>query len=81
MAVCTKSISENKLDRFHSLEVRPIIAADREQWDSLMTRHHYLGNSRIAGKGLRYVAMLEGRWVALIGWGAAALKSRHRMGG
>jgi hypothetical protein len=78
MASCTKSISENKLDRFHSLEVRPIIAAEREQWDGLMTRYHYLGNSRIAGKGLRYVAMLEGRWVALVGWGAAALKNRHR---
>ena len=27
---------------------------------------------------MRYVAILEGKWVALIGFGAAALKSRHR---
>jgi hypothetical protein len=43
-----------------------------------MARHHYLGDGRIVGETLRHVAESNGRWVALLGWGAAALKSRHR---
>jgi len=60
------------------LLVRPIIAAEREKWDALMNRHHYLGFRVIVGESLRYTAFLAGRPVALIGWGAAAFKSRHR---
>ena len=43
-----------------------------------MEEHHYLGFHSLTGKTLKYVALLEGQWVALIGWGSAALKSRHR---
>jgi len=43
-----------------------------------MGKHHYLGFHSLTGKTLKYVALLEGQWVALIGWGSAALKSRHR---
>jgi len=43
-----------------------------------MARFHYLGDGRIVGKVLRYVAESRGQWVALLGWGAAVLKSRHR---
>ena len=46
--------------------------------DTLMDRHHYLGFRVIVGESLRYVAFLGKRPVALIGWGAAAFKSRHR---
>jgi hypothetical protein len=41
-------------------------------------RHHYLGYRGIAGKALRYVATLEGEWVALMGWGSAAFRCRAR---
>ena len=61
-----------------SLLVRPIVAHERNEWDSLMARHHYLGLRSIVGEAMRYVAILDGRWVAIIGWGAAAFKSRHR---
>jgi len=60
------------------LLVRPILAAEREAWDTLMDRHHYLGFRVIVGESLRYVAFLGDRLVALLGWGAAAFKSRHR---
>jgi len=43
-----------------------------------MNKHHYLGFRVIVGESLRYVAVLGDRPVALIGWGAAAFKSRHR---
>jgi len=45
---------------------------------NLMDEHHYLGFHSLTGKTLKYAALLEGQWVALIGWGSAALKSRRR---
>jgi hypothetical protein len=41
-------------------------------------RYHYLGYRGIAGKALRYVAILEGEWVALLAWGSAAFRCRAR---
>jgi len=43
-----------------------------------MASHYYLGFHSLTGKTLKYVALLNGQWVALIGWGAAALKCGHR---
>jgi hypothetical protein len=43
-----------------------------------MNRHHYLGFRAIVGESFRYAAFLGSSPVALIGWGAAAFKSRHR---
>ncbi len=37
-----------------------------------MQEHHYLGLKWIAGKSLRYVALLKGEWVALLGWSSAS---------
>lgn len=60
------------------LIVRPVLPEERLQWDTLMSLHHYLGFQGIVGESIRYVAIIDGRWVALIGWGAAAFKSCHR---
>lgn len=54
------------------------MAHEQAQWDRLMATHHYLGFRCLVGESMRYVALLEGRWVALLGWGAAAFKCRHR---
>jgi hypothetical protein len=43
-----------------------------------MNAHHYLGFRPIVGRSLWYVATLEEQWVALLGWGAAALKCAPR---
>ena len=43
-----------------------------------MREHHYLGFERIVGKALHYVACFEEQWVALLGWGSAALKCSAR---
>jgi hypothetical protein len=43
-----------------------------------MRRHHYLGFDGMVGESLRYVAEAGGRWLALLGWQAAALKCRAR---
>ena len=61
-----------------NIVVRPIEAGELPRWREAMRRFHYLGDGTIVGETLRQVAESEGRWVALLGWGAAALKSRHR---
>lgn len=43
-----------------------------------MNTHHYLGFHHLPGESLKYVALLNGQWVALLGWGAAALKNGSR---
>lgn len=58
--------------------VRPILPGERQRWDALMRRHHYLGFAGMVGESLRYVAEGGGQWVALLGWQAAALKCRPR---
>lgn len=71
----TQLKKKNQLDR---LEVRPITEQERERWDTLMAEHHYLGFRKLVGESARYLAHIEGRWVALLGWAGAAYKSRHR---
>lgn len=58
--------------------VRLVRPDERSTWDMLMDQHHYLGFKRFAGRGLRYVAAWRGRWIALAGWQAAALKCAPR---
>ncbi|MCX6582677.1 MAG: ISAs1 family transposase [Candidatus Aminicenantes bacterium] len=60
---------ENVLDR---LVVRPVRHEELSRWNAFMQQHHYLGLKWLGGKSLRYIAQLEGEWVALIGWSSAA---------
>ena len=52
--------------------------AERERFRDLMAAHHYLKNDTMVGEQLRYVAEIDGRWVALLGWSAAANHLRDR---
>lgn len=60
------------------VEVRLVTASERSVWNGLMKRHHYLGFHSLIGQSLRYVAVYRDRWLALLGWGAAALKCKAR---
>jgi hypothetical protein len=73
-------LQKDKFDKtdLKSIVVRPIQADERETWDSLMSSHHYLGFRHLVGESIRYVALLNGEWVALLGWSSAAFKSRYR---
>jgi hypothetical protein len=44
-----------------------------------MNAHHYLGFRPIVGQSLWYVATCEEQWVALLGWGAAALSRPQQL--
>ena len=61
------------------VQIRLIVSADeRQQWDAMMVQWHYLGSAAMVGEQLRYVAEVNGVWVALLGWSAATLKSAPR---
>ena len=52
--------------------VRLVCPEERQRWDDLMDELHDLGCKRFAGRGLRYVAAWNGRWLALLGWQTGA---------
>ena len=60
------------------LIVRLIAPREQVRWDQLITEQHYLKNASLVGQQVRYVAEYQGRWLALLGWSAAAwhLKAR-----
>jgi hypothetical protein len=71
--------SGNKIQtNLDSLIVRPITPDEEKAWNNLMSEHHYLGFQGLTGKTLKYIALLEQKWAALIGWGSGVLKSSHR---
>ncbi|MBS4008612.1 MAG: DUF4338 domain-containing protein, partial [Clostridium sp.] len=61
-------------EELQSLVVRPIKPEEEPQWNRLMDEHHYLGFRQLVGESMKYVAELNGQWVALLGWGTAAFK-------
>ena len=58
--------------------VRPILREERNLWQELMRAHHYLGFQKLVGERIEYVATVDGEWVALLAWAAAALKLSAR---
>lgn len=51
---------------------------ERERFDRLLEEKHYLQSARLGGQSLRYVAELDGAWVALISFSAPALNIKSR---
>jgi hypothetical protein len=47
-------------------------------YNSLIHQHHYLGFRQIVGNHLKYIAFIEQRPVACLGWGSAAWKVKSR---
>jgi len=56
------------------------LLADNEvgQFNYYLETEHYLESSRYAGQALRYVAEVEGQWVALLTFSAPALHLKGR---
>ncbi len=59
------------------LTVRPVSRAEVPRFDQLLGEHHWLG-ARLFGSVVRHVAVLDGSWVALVGYGSAALRCTAR---
>lgn len=56
------------------LLVRIIRPEEESRWNQLMNTHHYLGFRQLVGESIKYIAEINGKWVALMGWGTAAFK-------
>ena len=65
------------LDR---VTVRLVQEAERPEFDRRLEAEHYLASSALVGESLRYVAEVDGQWVALLTFSAPALhlKARER---
>jgi hypothetical protein len=58
--------------------VRLIRPEERDRFDDLLEKEHYLHSARLGGQSLRYVAEVDGEWVALISFSAAAPHTKAR---
>jgi len=58
--------------------VRLLHEAEREEFDRLLEEKHYLASAKMVGRTLRYVAEVEGQWVALGCFSAASLHLKGR---
>lgn len=66
---------EGSVKAFGSLTIEMVRRTpDEALWDYLVDTHHYLGRPWIVGSYLKYLAYLDGRVVAALGWGSAAWK-------
>lgn len=70
-------MSQN-LKTFETLVVRLITPSEVALWENLMAGRHYLGYRGLVGRHLRYVAIWEDKWVALLVWADAALRCKVR---
>ena len=60
------------------VSVRLLAEEERPAFDRLLEERHYLESARLCGQTLRYVAELDGAWVALVCFSAAALHLKAR---
>lgn len=69
MELTKKPTEQDILDK---VTVRLIREHEKMKWDGLIEREHYLHNPRLVGEQLRYVAEVDGDWLALLSWSGAA---------
>ncbi len=69
MEFTTKPTEQDVLDK---VTVRLIREHEKTKWDGFIEREHYLHNPRLVGEQLRYVAEVDGDWLALLSWSGAA---------
>jgi hypothetical protein len=73
MAQASPRLEKNALKAVRVRLVRP---EDLDRFNQLLREEHYLHSDRIGGRHLRYVAELDGQWVALQTFSNRALNSR-----
>ena len=72
----TKAAPES--DYLRQVTVRLIVPEERERFDALLESEHYLHSARVGGPSLRYVAEVQGQWVALAVFSGAAPHTKAR---
>ncbi len=74
----TKPRTAPELEFLSQVSVRLIREDEREHFDALLEKEHYLHSARLGGQCLRYVAEAQGQWVALITFSGAAPHTKAR---
>jgi hypothetical protein len=74
----TKQPTPPESEFLRKVTVRLIVAEERERFDQLLEQEHYLKSARLGGQSLRYVAQVDGQWVALITFSGAAPHTKAR---
>jgi hypothetical protein len=70
-------VEPNRSRHDRALRVRPIDAGERQRFNEELERSHWLGGG-LVGEVMRYIAVVDGEWAALIGFGSAALVVKAR---
>jgi len=65
-------------DYLGRVSLRLMLAEERERFDGLLESRHYLHSARVGGQSLRYIAEVDGQWVALLVFGGAAPHTKAR---
>lgn len=65
-------------ERLGELRLRLIDTPERAAWQEKLAAFHYLGAASVVGESLWYEAELGGQAVAVLVWGAAALRNAPR---
>lgn len=68
----------HETDALRRITVRLLLEPERAEFDRLLQEEHYLHSSDLTGQTLRYVAELDGHWVALLTFSSAALHLKAR---
>jgi hypothetical protein len=74
----TKEQTAPESDYLRQVSVRLIGLEERERFDALLEERHYLHSARVGGQSLRYVAEVDGQWVALLVFSGAAPHTKAR---
>src|ERR1019366_8072256 len=74
----TKAKNAPESDYLSKVSVRLLELGERERFDGLLESEHYLHSAGVGGPSLRYVAEVEGQWVALLVFSGAAPHTKAR---
>lgn len=71
-------LSDEQREVLTGVQVRLIQPEEREEFDALLIKEHYLHSAKFVGEQLRYVAEHDGKRVAQMVWSAGAYKLKGR---
>jgi hypothetical protein len=74
----TKQKTVPEADYLNQVSVRLLAEGEREPFDALLEREHYLHSARVGGPSVRYVAEVAGQWVALLVFSGPAPHTKAR---
>ena len=70
---------QETLSKLPPIELKRVRGTDAELlYNSLVHQYHYLGYRQIVGNHLKYIAFIDDRPVACLGWGSAAWSVKSR---